>query len=242
MPELISEARDLTTDDAILDWATQGFAPGVRVWTLDGANAVASPDLSGRDRLAVHGPGEPLAVLIRHVFAELGTSYRPMGDRALIEQLIDLLPELRPIPPFLWMDVTGDSLATRPAAHWLTPGEYSEAAELLDLAMPDSFAHPLRPGATRWAGVRDEAGRLTAVACEAWSSPTTGFMAGVAAHPEYGRGRGHAEAACRLVLDALLRANGRAALMVHADNPAAIRLYRRLGMASRELRAAQHVG
>lgn len=43
MPELISEARDLTTDDAILDWATQGFAPGVRVWTLDGANAVASP-------------------------------------------------------------------------------------------------------------------------------------------------------------------------------------------------------
>jgi RimJ/RimL family protein N-acetyltransferase len=183
-----------------------------------------------------------VTALVQHAFTELGTGYRPVGDRALIEQLVDALPELRPIHPFLWMDLAGDSLPTRPGTYWLAPAELPEAAALLELAMPDSFAHPLRPGATRWAGVRDEDGRLTAIACEAWSAPSVGFMAGVAAHPEYGRGRGHAEAVCRLVLDALLRAGGRAALMVHADNPAAIRLYQRLGMTTRELRAAQHTG
>jgi ribosomal protein S18 acetylase RimI-like enzyme len=240
MPNRIRESRELTTDDALLEWTAQGFGPGVRMWTLDGATAIASPDLSQRDRLAVDGPVEPVIALVRHAFAELGTDYRPVGDRALIEQVIAAVPELRPIHAFLWMDVTGVSLPTRPGAYWLAREELPEAAALLDLAFPDSYAHPLRPGATRWAGVRDETGRLTALACEAWSSPGTGFMAGVAAHPDHGRGRGHAEAACRLVVDELLRTSGRAALMVHADNPAAIRLYERLGMKQRELRAAQY--
>lgn len=70
----------------------------------------------------------------------------------------------------------------------------------------------------------------------AWTH--AGAVAGVTAHPDHGRGRGHAEAACRLVLDSLLRRTGRAALMVDADNQAAIRLYRRLGLHWRDVSAA----
>ncbi|GAA1981834.1 GNAT family N-acetyltransferase [Kitasatospora viridis] len=242
MPDALELTADtLPTDvDILIDWATQGFAPGVRAWTLDGARVVASPALSGRDRLAVTGPAEPLAALVRLALAEVGPDYRPFGDRAVIERLAADLPELEVLGTFHWMAVSGDSLPVTPEAHWLDRADLAEAAALLDLAHPTSYAHPDRPGATRWAGVRDEAGRLTALACEAWSSPGAGFMAGVVAHPEHGRGRGHAEAACRLVLDSLLRRSGRAALMVEAHNAAAIRLYGRLGMAPREL-AAAHV-
>ncbi|MFE9427264.1 GNAT family N-acetyltransferase [Kitasatospora sp. NPDC006697] len=224
--------------DILADWATQGFAPGVRAWSLDGALAVASPALSGRDRLAVTGPVEPLTALVRHALAEVGPAYRPFGDRAVIEKLSGTVPGLQFIAAFHWMTITGDALPTTPGAHWLGPADLAEAAALLDLAHPTSYAHPTRPGATRWAGVRDEAGRLTAVACEAWSAPGAGFIAGVAAHPEHGRGRGHAESACRLVIDALLRRSGRAGLMVESKNTAAIRLYTRLGMAPREVAAA----
>ncbi|WP_260328022.1 GNAT family N-acetyltransferase [Streptomyces sp. Ag109_O5-1] len=44
------------------------------------------------------------------------------------------------------------------------------------------------------------------------------------------RGRGPAAAGPRFVVDALVRDHGRAALMVDADNPAAIAVYERVGM------------
>ncbi|MCX4746458.1 GNAT family N-acetyltransferase [Kitasatospora sp. NBC_01287] len=237
----------------IIRWAAQGFAPGVRAFTLDGAVAVASPALSCRDRLAVHGPAEPAARLLRQVLREVGPDFRPIGEHALMTSLLAAVPELRAAAEFFWMDLAGPptapapsvpnqhqrpATAPTPAARWLTPDELPDAAALLDLAFPDSYAHPGRPGARAWAGVRDHEGRLTALAADAWSAPDLGLLAGVTAHPVHGRGRGHAEAACRLVLDTLVRRYGRAGLMVAGENAAAIRLYERLGLRRRAVLAA----
>ncbi len=233
----VPDLREAAEDDSLVLWAAQGLAPGVRAWTAGGAVAVASPGLSRRDRLAVRGPARAATALVRHALAELGPGYRPLGDSALMGELLGALPALRPVSPFRWMELTGTGLDAGPPARLLTPAELPEAAELLDTAYPASYAHPLRPGCRGWAGVRDQAGRLTALAADAWSSPEVGYLAGVAAHPAHGRGRGHAEAACRLLLDAMLRRCQRAALMVDHDNPAAIRLYERLGLSRRDMTA-----
>ncbi|MER5866933.1 GNAT family N-acetyltransferase [Kitasatospora sp. NPDC002040] len=232
-------AEDLRTaaeDDALLLWAAQGLRGGVSAFTHGGAVAVASPALSGRDRIAVRGPLADAVPLVRAVLDLTGPGHRPIGDQAL---LAPLAPQLghRYLGSFGWMETAALTPGPPSAAAWLTPAELPEAATLLDQHFATSYAHPARPGATAWAGVRDEAGRLTAIAADAWSSPEVGLLAGVAAHPGLGRGRGHAEAACRLVLDTQLRRSGRAALLVDSWNTAAIRLYRRLGLAWREIAA-----
>jgi GNAT superfamily N-acetyltransferase len=234
-----ADLREAAEDDALLLWAAQGLTPGTRAWTHAGAVAVAAPGLSRRDRLAVRGPAAAATRLVRHALAEAGPGYRPVGDSTLIAGIVTAVPGLTLADSFGWMDLTATHLA--PSGHvtarWLGPDELPEAAALITHAHPGSYATPDDPR-HRWAGVRDHTGRLTAVAADAWSSPDTGYLAGVAAHPDHGRGRGHAEAACRHVLDSLLRRTGRAALMVDAGNPAAIRLYRRLGLHWRDLSAA----
>ncbi|MET9618097.1 GNAT family N-acetyltransferase [Kitasatospora indigofera] len=242
----VTDLREAAEDDTLLLWAAQGFAPGTRAWTHDGAVAVAAPGLSRRDRLAVRGPAPAVTRLVRHAFAEAGPGLRPVGDTPLLRQLATAVAGLALVDTFGWMEITGDRLdaATSTAtAHWLAPHELPEATALVEDAYPASYARPDshpggHPRAHRWAGVRDTTGRLTALAADAWSAPEAGFLAGVAAHPVHGRGRGHAEAACRLVLDTLLRRSGRAALMVDGDNAAATRLYRRLGMRWRDVSAA----
>ncbi|WP_035797612.1 GNAT family N-acetyltransferase [Kitasatospora mediocidica] len=240
----VPDLDEAAENDGLLLWAAQGLAPGVRAWAQQDAVAVASPGLSGRDRLAVRGPAGPAARLVRHALAEFGPSLRPVGDSALIDDLVTAVPGLRRASPFRWMELRAagpadpDASGVPPLARLLSTTELPEAAALLDEVFPGSYAHPLLPGSRSWAGVRDETGRLTALAADAWSAPEVGFLAGVAAHPVHGRGRGHAAAACRLLLDTMLRRCGRAALMVDEDNPAAIRLYERLGMHRRDLHAA----
>ncbi|WP_329498546.1 GNAT family N-acetyltransferase [Kitasatospora herbaricolor] len=245
----VTDLREAAEDDTLLLWAAQGFPPGTRAWTHDGAVAVAAPRLSCRDRLAVRGPAPAVTRLVRHAFAEAGPALRPVGDTPLLRQLITAAPGLALVDTFGWMEISGDRLDTSATAtaHWLAPHELAEAGALVEDAHPTSYARPDSPSAGharahRWAGVRDTTGRLTALAADAWSAPEAGFLAGVAAHPVHGRGRGHAEAACRLVLDALLRRSGRAALMVDGGNTAAVRLYRRLGMRWRDVSAAALTG
>jgi len=237
------DLRTAAHDDPLLLWAARGFTTGARAWSLGAATAVASPDLSGRDRLAVRGPITDAAPLVCRALAESGPSYRPLGDAQLIGGLGDRLHRLEILGTFGWMDTRTLTPAPSdaPTAHWLTADDLPDAAALLDAHFPSSYAHPTRPGATAWAGVRDTGGRLTATAADAWSAPTVGLLAGVAAHPEYGRGRGHAEAACRVVLDTQVTRHGRAALLVDEWNAPAIRLYRRLGLTWRTLAAAHQL-
>jgi ribosomal protein S18 acetylase RimI-like enzyme len=85
--------------------------------------------------------------------------------------------------------------------------------------------------------VRDGSGSLTATAADAWSTPTVGFLAGVSVS-ESARGAGRGRDVCHFVLEDLLAVYGRASLMVHTWNTAAIRTYIGLGMSWRLLGSA----
>lgn len=254
MRELVSEAEVVAAsgDDDLVVWAAQGMRPGVRAWAYADGVAVASPGASRRDRLVVRGTAAQVVPLVRHALAETGPSYRPLGDAALIDQVVEAMPELEPAVGFSWMgteklapprqDATGQEAMGREGtgregtASWLADSAAPEVAALLATANPGSYAVPGLPRVRRWAGVRDGSGALLAVAADAWSAPTVGLLAGVAtAAPARGRGLG--ERVCRFVATALLAEHGRAALMVDDWNRAAVVVYERLGFARRRVAA-----
>ncbi|MER6353094.1 GNAT family N-acetyltransferase [Streptomyces sp. NPDC001634] len=222
--------------DSHVVWAAQGRPAHVR--RHGSALAVAAPGLSGRDRIAVGGDADDAVRLVRDLLAELGPGYRPFGDAALIETLARRMPGLTPTAPFHWMETAtfrGHAPGTF-GVQWLDAAQEREAAPLFDRWFPQSYAQPGRPGVRRWAGAPGERGPL-AVAGDAWSAAGCGFLAGVVTAPE-ARGRGLGAAVSGFVVDALVREHGRAALMVDADNTAAVAAYERIGMTKRLFRAA----
>ncbi len=220
-------------DDPLIVWARQDGRPGVRTWSRAGAVAVACPDLSRRDRVAVQGdPGAVAALLAEEVLPAVGPAYRPLGDERLIAAVAAQVPRIRMAGRFGWMDVTAPVTPGR--GEWLTGT--GEVTRLLETAFPDSYAWPGGSGVRRWAGIRD-GGRLQATAAEAWSVRDIGFVAGVATDPAM-RGRGLAAALCGFVTNDLLRGKARVALFADYWNEAALRTYRRLGFALRPLAAA----
>ncbi|MDH6217824.1 GNAT family N-acetyltransferase [Streptomyces pseudovenezuelae] len=231
--------------DGHLIWAAQlrpdgSPAPGVRVYRHGLATAVASPGLSGRDRIAVAGEEADALILVRDVLREVGPTYRPFGEAGLIDGLVRGIPQLgHGGGPFLWMETTVPHAAAGPErVGWLdAPGERA-AGDLFARHFPDSYAQPGRPGVRRWAGLRDEAdGRLLAVAADAWSAGGCGFLAGVVTHPG-ARGRGLGGEVSAFVVGELVRDHGRAALMVDAGNVGAVGVYERVGMRGRVFGAA----
>ncbi|MFF6958087.1 GNAT family N-acetyltransferase [Streptomyces sp. NPDC008317] len=236
----IGRLRDLPTDDSLCRWAAQDLSAG-RAFVRGAAVAVAAPNLSLLDRLAVTGPADDAVPLVREVLREVGPSYRPLGDRELIDTVVRAVPSLRPVAGFGWMDRTGPPVGPVPSgdgsARWLPDSAAPEVGALLDTAFPASYAYPGRPGARdRWAGARVD-GRLAAVAALTWCAPTVGYVAGVATAAA-ARGRGLAREVCALVVAEALAVHGTAALIVDDSNAPALRLYRGLGLAYRPLRAA----
>ncbi|MFJ4783439.1 GNAT family N-acetyltransferase [Streptomyces sp. NPDC088794] len=235
--------------DGHLIWAAQfrpdgSPAPGVRIHRHGSATAVASPDLSGRDRIAVAGTEGDALTLVRDVLREVGPTYRPFGEAELIDGLVRGIPELgRGGGPFLWMETAVPPVVTGPGdAGWLDARGERDAGNLITRHFPDSYAQPGRLGVRRWAGLRDEAdGRLVAVAADAWSGVGCGFLAGVVTHPA-ARGRGLGGAVSGFVVGALVRDYGRAALMVDAGNAGAVGVYERVGMRGRVFGAAGVMG
>ncbi|MET9070472.1 GNAT family N-acetyltransferase [Streptosporangium sandarakinum] len=236
--------------DALLLWAAQGAHPGVRAWTYGQALAVACPDLNRRDRMTVRGPAPQVAALVRSLTPRLGPRWRLLGEWPLMRELAHLLG-VEPVG-FEWMDTdrpppppTGDSTDDGDSTgdggvRWLDDAD-AEVSALLQEASPSAWATPGVAGVRRWAGLRDDSGRLIATAADAWSCPQVGFVAGVATAPAH-RGRGHAERVCRFVLAELVAACGRAALMVDSDNPIAIGVYERLGLRRRTVAASALTG
>ncbi|GAB2859149.1 hypothetical protein GCM10027176_71940 [Actinoallomurus bryophytorum] len=240
------ELAALCGGDTLCLWAAQGLGGRGRAWASeDGrAVAVAGSGISRRDRIAVHGPAGASVPLVREVLGEVGPTYRPLGHPGSIRALADTLPELVTGKSFGWMEAeatacgrTENDAPCERAARWLGGGELPEATALLEAVSPGSDAMPGVPGVERWAGIRDDAGRLTAVAALAWSAPAVGFMAGVAVRAD-ARGRGLGRAVCGFILAAALARHGSAALMVDETNQAAVRLYQGLGLHYRPILAA----
>jgi ribosomal protein S18 acetylase RimI-like enzyme len=112
---------------------------------------------------------------------------------------------------------------------------------LLTESFPDSYAWPGQPGVERWAGVRDDRGRLAAVAALAWSAPDAAMISGVAVRTaDRGRRLGHA--VCEFLTREGLRDRGAVVLMVEEWNQAARRLYGNLGLHYRDVAAAAASG
>ena len=245
-------------DDPLIVWGAQGFAGGVRAWYDEDAVAVASPDLSKRDRLAVAGPAESVARLAIDVLTEVGPSFRPFGDEKLLRELADRVPGMEFSAAFGWMETrtspthqrrsippphaqpstrttSGGDLMSAGGPAWLDDDAGIE--ELLTEASPASYAWPGRTGVRRWAAVTGDGGELLSVAADAWSAPEVGFLAGVATHP-VARGKGLSRQVCGFVTADLVGRHGRAALMVDADNGAAIAVYQKLGYTYRPVAAA----
>lgn len=220
--------------DPLIVWAAQGFGPGVRAWYAGDAVAVASPDLSKRDRLAVCGPADSATGLVADVLAEVGPSFRPFGSEELLRGLADRVPGMQFGAAFGWME-TAETPAMTTTAAWLDGDAGVEA--LLTEASPSSYAWPGRAGVRRWAAATGDGGELLSIAADAWSAPEVGFLAGVATLP-VARGKGLSRQVCGFVTAELIKRHGRAALMVDGDNAAAIGLYRKLGYAYHRVAAA----
>jgi hypothetical protein len=233
-------------DDPLCGWAAQGLPGPGRAWAAGSGEAVlvACPELSRRDRAVVWGEPAAAARLTGQVLPLLGPSYRLLGHGDLIPELCRRLPELTASHAFGWMTTEAGGRPAGPGVDggagvsWLGAGDMAEVTALLERAHPDSYAWPGTPGVRRWAGIRGGDGRLAAVAADAWSAPTVGFMSGVAVRGE-SRRAGLGSRACRFLAAELIARHGRAALMVDDWNDAAIRLYRQMGMVFRPIRAAR---
>jgi ribosomal protein S18 acetylase RimI-like enzyme len=238
-PMTLADLVAATGGDPLIEWAAQGLRPGVRAWVRADAAAVACPDLSCRDRMAVWGSLPAVTELLREALPQVGPTFRPIGDEALIAGLSDAVEQLAMVGRFAWMDVTAPVPASGHGhPHWLGDDAAGEVADLIDAAFPDSYARPGGAGVRRWAGIRDSDGTLLAVAADAWSVPEVGFLAGVATRPD-ARGRGLAASVCSFVTNELLATGGRVALLADYWNAAAVATYRRLGFALRPLGAAR---
>lgn len=221
---------DLADRSTLIRWAAQALAWGGSAWVHGDAAAVVAPRLNRHDRLVLDGPPADVDALLDRLAAP---HLRPLVTTDLAERL-----STPARVSFGWME-RGGELAPG-AGRWLAESEWDEVEALLRKANPNSYVWPREPGPARWAGVHVD-GHLAAVAADAWSAPTAGFLAGVATHPDH-RGRGLSTGLCAFVAHSLLARYGTCALMVDADNAGAIAVYRKLGFDYRAVTVLESPG
>jgi ribosomal protein S18 acetylase RimI-like enzyme len=237
---MIALDRISADDDPLLLWTAQDMLTGARAWAHGDAAAVACRDVSRRDRLALRGSPDDVAELVRQIRPQV-TGFHPLADESVIDALAERIDGFEVVARIGWMDTTAPAATPVRAAgvpRWLADAELAEVTALLEAEHPGSWAQPGASGVRRWAGLRDDAGVLQAVAADAWSVPEIGFVAGVVTRVR-ARGRGLGATLCAFVTDELIKDRGRVALLVDRPNLAAIRTYERLGYRMRRIAAAR---
>ncbi len=236
---MITLNRLAADDDPLLLWTAQGMLTGARAWALGDAAAVVCRAVSRRDRLALRGSPADVAELVRRIRPQVA-GFNPVADEALIDALVERVDGFELVARLGWMETTAPA-AVAGAGAWLRDDETPEVSALLAAEHPGSWAKPGDSGVRRWAGLRDSAGTLRAVAADAWSVPEVGFVAGVVTRAS-ARGRGLGTTLCGFVTDELIKDCGRVALLVDHANAAAIRTYDKLGYRMRRIAAARLTG
>ncbi|MBF9073267.1 GNAT family N-acetyltransferase [Streptacidiphilus fuscans] len=232
----VDELVSLTDGDPLVLWAAQGMRGG-RAWAGDQAVISAAPSISTRDRAAVWARSpEAAATLAREVLPQLPCSFRPFGERPVIQAVAAAVPGLEVVGRFGWMDAR-ETAPPEVLAEPLTDDDAEAIDGILDRAYPISYARPGVSGVSHWAGFRDDAGRLLAVGALAWASPQVALLSGIAVDPP-ARGKGLALPLCATLARTGLADHDAVALMVEDNNIPARRVYERLGLRYREVAAA----
>jgi len=131
---------------------------------------------------------------------------------------------------FRWTASVPPVTASAEPGRWLGPADDPAVVELLETANPRTSARPGNPTVRRWAGIRTAGGRLDACAADTSGAPV-GHLSAIATRPEC-RGQGLGTAISAWLTRQLLAEFDLVTLGVYADNPAALRLYDRLGYAA----------
>ncbi|MFF4193595.1 GNAT family N-acetyltransferase [Nonomuraea sp. NPDC001831] len=94
-------------DDDLVVWTGQDLRGRARAWALREAVVAAAPGIARHDRLAVWGDPDDAAELVRHALAELGPTFRPLGERELMRRVAARLEGVTESGAFSWMSLPG---------------------------------------------------------------------------------------------------------------------------------------
>ncbi len=173
----------------------------------------------------LHGLGEPAAVA-----AAVARLARP-SEHVIVPAGTPLVAAAGFGPPHLW-DIRmayrpGPVLPGEERVRWLASDDGVGA--LLDLANPHAAIGPGDRRGGRWCGVRDDDGRLVAVAVETLLAAPIAHLSSLGVHPDHRR-QGLAQAVTSFfVREGFATGAPEIMLAVDLDNPRAGALYDRLG-------------
>lgn len=228
--------------DTLVRWALQAVPDRGRRYDVDGAVAVTAAGLNRRDRLVVVGTPAGAQRVIELALADSPCHF-VLGDT----ELIHALHGVAPVATFGWMDLRREDWHPAVDTSSVRLLDDAAAAQVLTRANPISWVQVGEPAVHVWAGVApvhaekssaDAQPPVASVAALAHCSTDVAFLAGVGTVPEH-RGQGLSRMVCAYLRDQGLRRWGTVALMVDADNAAAIALYTRLGFTYRSVTAAR---
>jgi len=207
-------------------------------WSKDGAVGWFAIDADERMRYFFVVGGTPatasrlVAGVAEQIFATLPTPRVsvPRGTPA------ELPPAYRLETPvdwnFRWTATDPPPAAGEQLVEWLAaPADDPAVAELLAASSPRTSAQPGDSDVRRWAGIWGPGRRLDACAADTSGAPGVGHLSGIATRTAR-RGQGLGTAVTTWLTRQLLIEFDLVTLGVYADNPAALRLYDRLGYAA----------